>query len=290
MSTRVAAVQLPFQYFNTPQEFADFVRAPIQAAAENGAQLILLPHLTSTMLFGMFDFDAQPAHTLEQLAQRQGVTTQEWLEQRAGYVFEFYLHLFQSLASRVETWLAPGTVFEQDDDALYLTAFLFNPEGETVGRQRQMYPSILDNERGVSPGDTIRVFETEIGDFGFVIGQDTRHPDVALALNGANVLLYPAAYHATSSDPQEQFSTHLWRAVQSNRTFGVQATLVGSNLHGRSAIYAPSEMTADKRGILAQATHDTDGEVLLADLDFDALQKLQSESPILELRNPTSNS
>jgi omega-amidase len=289
MSTRVASVQLPFQYFNTPQEFADYVRAPIELAAENGAQLVLLPHLTSTMLFGMFDFDAQPTQPLEELAQRQNVSMQAWLEQRTGYVFEFYLHLFQSLASRVETWLAPGTVFEQDEEALYLTAFLFNPEGETVGRQRQMHRSKLDIERGIAQGDTARVFETEIGDFGFVIGEDVRYPEVAraLALNGANVLLHPAAYHEMSSNPQEQFLTDIWRDVQSNQTFGVQANLVGNRLHGRSAIYAPVELTEDKRGIYAQATQDTEGEVLLAELDFIALKKLQAEYPILELRNPT---
>src|SRR5260370_37681498 len=86
MSTRFAAVQLPFSYFSTPQECADLVRMPVEQAAEHGAQLIVLPHLASFMLFGMFDFDARSGDSLDHLAARYGLTTREWLNERAGYV------------------------------------------------------------------------------------------------------------------------------------------------------------------------------------------------------------
>lgn len=270
MLTRVASIQLPFTYYSTPQEFADHIRAPLELAAQNGTQLILLPHLTSAMLFGMFDFDAQPNDSLATIAARQNVSTAEWLDERASYVFEFYLHLFQSLASRVETWLAPGTVFEPENETRYLSAFLFNPQGEIVGRQRQMHPSASELETGVSTGDTLRVFETDIGNFGFLIAEDVTYPEIsqALAKNGADIFLNPSASANGNSEPDA-----LQRAVESNRTFGVRANLAGANFRGGSAIYAPSEMTEDKQGILASAEGAAQGELVLADLDLNVLQE-----------------
>ncbi len=278
MLTRVSAVQLPFAYFNSPQEFADHVRTPIEQAAQHGAQLILLPHRTSYMLFGMFDFDVPANYSLDQLAQRQNISTRAWLNERADYVFEFYAHLFQSLASRVETWLAPGTVLESENDALYLTAFLINPAGEIVGRQRQMRVGAPESEWGVSAGDTLRVFETDIGDFGFVIGADANDPEIAraLAAQGAQVVLHPTAtlvetFRGNVSDPYQ--AATFPRNVS---TFIAQANLVGENFRGRSAIYAPVEMTEDKRGILAQAKNDAAGEIIFANLDLARLQEIRA--------------
>jgi predicted amidohydrolase len=277
MPTRVAALQLPFTYFNTPQEFADYVRGPIELAAQNGAQLLLLPHLTSFMLFGMFDFDAKSGDTLDTLAGRQGVSTSDWLATRAGYVFEFYLHLFQSLASRVEIWLAPGTVLEPENDAFYLSACLFNPQGEVVGRQRQMHLSPSEIQWGVSAGESLRVLKTDLGNFGFLVGEDANQSDAARTLvrEGADVILGLAAPSLISTEPS---LTDLARAVQANPVFGVQASLVGAGMSGRAEILAPDGLNANPGGILARANSDSDGELVLADLDFDALDLLRNRS------------
>lgn len=288
----MGCLQLEFGYFNTPQEFADPMRAAIERAAAAGAQLILLPHSTAFGLFGMFHFDAALTDSLDALAQRENKTTRAWLAARAQYVYEFYVHLFQSLAARVETWLVPGTVLEPDGDAFFVTACLFNPAGEIVGRQRQMHRTAQEIAWGVKQADTLRVFETEIGDLGLVLGADIRYPETAraLALQGANVLLHPAAYvetlwHNVSTNTDEQFLQDLWRDAQANQTFGVQANLVGGNYRGHSAIYAPVEYTAAKRGILVQAV-DESNQVLVADLDFEKLNAVRAAYPILDLLNP----
>ena len=289
MPTRVAAIQLAFRYFTTPQEFANQMRAAVETAAQAGAQIILLPHSVSFGLFGMFDFDAAPNESLDALAQKQNIRARAWLKERAPYVYEFYLHLFQSLAARTETWLVPGTVLEPDDDAYFVTACVFNPAGEIIGRQRQMHRTAQDIAWGVKQGDALRVFETAVGAFGIVSGEDVRYPETAraLALQGANILLHPAAYAAGAS--AEQFLQDIWRDAQANQTFGAQANLVGANSRGHSAIYAPVEMTDDKRGILAQAQDDT-AQILLADLDFEKLDAVRRAYPILHLLNPRADS
>jgi predicted amidohydrolase len=287
MVTRVASLQLEFQYFNTPQEFANHLRAAAEAAAAAGAQWILAPHSVSFGLFGIFDFDAAPTDSLDALAQRRNVTTRAWLQERAMYVYELYLHVFQSLAARVETWLVPGTVLEPDGDGFFVTACVFNPAGEVVGRQRQMHRTAQEIAWGVKQGDALNVVKTERGDVGLVLGEDIRYPETARALTllGAEVLLHPAAYtHAND----EQFLQDLWREVQANQTFGVQANLVGENLRGHSAIYAPVELTDDRRGVLAQA-QDTTSEIVFADLDLEKLAAVRRAYPILDLLNSALN-
>ena len=288
MPTRTAAIQLTFQYFSTPQEFADTMRAAVEAVAQVGAQIIVLLHSVSFGLFGIFDFDAAPHETLDALAQRQNISTREWLGERAVYVYELHLHLFQSLAARTETWLVPGTILESEDDAYFMIAYVINPAGEIVGRQRQMHRTAQEIAWGVKQGDALRVFETEIGDFGIVSGEDVRYPETAraLALNGANLLLHPAAYTNISTD--EQFLQDLWRDVQANQTFGVQANLVGEIFRGHSALYAPVELTADKRGILAQAQDDS-AQILIADFDFEKLAAVRRDFPVLDLLNPRTD-
>lgn len=263
MKTRAAAVQLEFEYCSTPQEFIDRVREPIERAAEAGVQLILLPHQISFMLFGMFDFDATANDSLDDLAQHRNAKTSDWLAERAGYVHEFYLHTFQSLATRTETWLVPGTVIEPEADVLYLTAFLFNPVGEIVGRQRQLNIPTQEQAWGIISGDTSRVFETEIGDLGIIVAEDVQDSQIAgtLAARGAKVLLHPTAEHAASDGFQ--------RSVQANRVFGIKANLGGENFSAGSVIYAPTNNATQTGGVLAHAEQKTD-TILIAELDFDS--------------------
>jgi formamidase len=230
------------------------------------------------MLFGMFDFDAGASESLDQLAARQNIPTREWLNQRAQYVFEFYTHLFQSLAARVETWLAPGTVLEPDGDILYLSAFLFNPAGESVGRQRRLHPTPQELGWGVAPGDTLRVLETEIGGFALLVGQDLSHPETikALASSGADVLLQPAA---DISSTHNQTAGELQRVVQVHKIFGARAALVGGRFSGSTAIYAPSELTTDESVVIAQGRSDSADEVILADMDLEELERLRAVLP-----------
>jgi predicted amidohydrolase len=53
MSLRVSAIQLAFSYAATPQEFFDRVGAPIERAAQDGAQLVALPDYTGFLLLGV---------------------------------------------------------------------------------------------------------------------------------------------------------------------------------------------------------------------------------------------
>ena len=86
---------------------------------------------------------------------------------------------------------------------------------------------------------------------------------------------------------EEAWLASLWREVQANQVFGVQACLVGECYGqiyaGRSAILAPVEMTEGGRGLLAQSPTTEGEQVVAAELDLDALQKVVDGYPHLSL-------
>jgi predicted amidohydrolase len=278
MVIKVAALQLKFECAATPQEFTDRVRAPIERAARESAQLIALPNYCSYALFGMFAPDLPANATLDEIFHAEGMVNSPGgepsdsaaalMRDRAQLVHEFHVHIFQSLAERTETWLVPGTAPEVREGNWFNSALLFAPDGKIFGRQRQMHRSPQEREWGMGVGDEPRVFNTDVGRVGLVIGEDVRYPEVSriLTLQGAKMLIHPAAMHEAAD---EQFLADILREVQSNQVFGVQANPVGRNYHGRSAIYAPVEYTADHRGILAQASGDSEEEVVVAELNIE---------------------
>jgi predicted amidohydrolase len=122
-----------------------------------------------------------------------------------------------------------------------------------------------------------------------MIGEDVRYPQVAriLALQGANVLVHVAAMPAPFDE--EIWLASLWREVQANQVFGVQACLVGECLGqayaGRSAILAPVEMTEGGRGILARSSTTDSSQLVTAELDFGALGRVLDSYNILRYFN-----
>jgi len=251
MTLHVSALQLKFTHAPTPQACFDHARAPMERAVADGAQLVVLPNTA------------------------------------APIPRDAYADFFSALAARLQIYLAPGTVIERDGEVRYNTAYLFAPDGKIVGAQRQTHRTPAEIARGLAQGDELRVFDIGIARVGFVIGTDVEYPEVSriLALQGANVLLHPAAYGSWSA---QHFLFDLWREVQSNQVFGVQACAVGQ---GQSAIYAPVEMTDDhqgdlgQRGFLAQAELTDAEEIVSATLDFEALQKVVAGYPIFDFFN-----
>jgi predicted amidohydrolase len=268
----VSTIQHPLTLVASPQEFYERVHPLIERAATNGAQLVVLPNYTGLMLLGVIVRAEQKSLALGELARAGNfATVSELLCTAAPGMRDFYLQIFSTLAKRARVFLAPGTVVEMHAGRLYNTAYLFTPEGTVVGSQKQTHRTSREIAWGLSQGEELSVWDIGDARIGFVVGTDVAHPEVAriLALQNANLLIHPAAY-PTYHD--EYFLLDLWRDVQGNQIFGVQSC-AGGEFRGKSAIYAPVEMTRAHTGILAQATSADGEEIIRASLDFDALQK-----------------
>lgn len=277
----VSAVPLPFSLAATPQEFFDRVREPVErAVASSGAQLVVLPDYTGWMLLGAVVPNAQDGESFESIAGTGGYgSVAEMLRTAAPVLNDFHLHLFSSLAQHLGIYLVPGSVIESQGTALYNTAYLFGPDGKVLGSQRQTHRTRREIEWGLTQGDTLRVLETGLARIGIVLGADVGYPEVAriLALQGANVLIHPAA-DIPANDAH--WLLDLWRDVQANQVFGIQTAG-----QGVSAVYAPVEMTPRRDGVLAKTADADEGTGISAVLDFDALQRTIDSFPIFDYFN-----
>lgn len=99
----------------------------------------------------------------------------------------------QAMAKKYGVWLLPGSIFEKEEDKIYNTATVINPQGEVVTRYRKMFP-FYPYEVGVTPGNNYCVFDVpNIGRFGVSICYDMWFPETVrtLAVMGAEVILHP---------------------------------------------------------------------------------------------------
>ena len=174
------------------------------------------------------------------------------------------------LAARFGIWLVADLGPQRDDDGRVFPALhVITDDGSLAGVQRQIHLTRQDEALLYSPGEDLRIFETPVGALGLLVGADVLVPEVsrALTLLGAEVLAHVGALRDAS---EGAWLARLWREVQANQTFGLEAYAVGTGLAGRSAVLGPAEMTPERNGILAQSV-DMDGEcVVVADLDWDA--------------------
>ncbi|WP_036221324.1 hypothetical protein [Mesoaciditoga lauensis] len=91
----------------------------------------------------------------------------------------------------------------------------------------------------------------------------------------ASLYLFPRFGHTAKKKSE---ISKAWLASQQNYVFSVESKLVGdylnTKLRGRSGIYAPLEITEFNDGILAISDSLDEEEILVANLDFEALREL----------------
>lgn len=269
MSLNVAAVQLAFAMASSPQEFFNRLQPPLERAAQAGAQLIVLPNFTGWMLLGI----AAPSdHTTLALGDIARVhkceTVADLLRATAPMMRSFYLRLFQALAERVRAYIVAGTVVEWMGGRLFNTAYLFAPDGHIVGAQRQTHRTAREINWGIEQASELAVWDIGIARVGLMVGSDVAYPEVAriLVQQNANLFLHPAAYPTWNDDA---VLLDLWRESQTHGVCGVQACAVGE-FRGRSAVYAPGELTRARNGIVAQAPGADEEGVVTATFELPA--------------------
>lgn len=189
------------------------------------------------------------------------------------------------LAARFGLYLVADLGPQREEDGrVFPCLHVFADDGRLVGVQRQIHLGRDGRAVMFSAGEALRVFESPAGTLGLLVGADVRVPEVsrALTLLGADILVHVGALH----DPSEgAWLARLWRDVQANQTFGIEAYPVGTGLVGRSCVLAPVEMTPDGRGVLASVpSADAEG-VALAELGFGARAALIAKYDILAEMN-----
>ncbi len=204
---------------------------------------------------------------------------------------------FSALARELGVVL-PLSYFERAGAACFNSLAMIDADGRVLGNYRKTHiPQNPGYEEKFyfSPGDTgFKVWETAVGRIGTAICWDQWFPEAAraMALQGAEVLMYPTAIGSEPADPGYDSAAH-WQTVMCGHAAANILPVVASNRigtetapEGVSVTFYGSSFIADQTGQkVATASRDRE-EVLVATFDLDAIAALRRTWGLFRDRRP----
>lgn len=313
----VASVQQRLRLPQTLDELRDHQHRFLRAAQAKNARLIVYPELAGLMLAAPMLVDLR-SRLLKRADQGRRVSAGAWqrlssrlagsaanllkasfenslhglLDVDAVRVWQSYCELYSGLAREFGMTIVAPSVYAPDpiDSVMRNVAAVFGPDGSLLGTQAKVFLSRLD-EQFCRPGATWTPIRSELGALGLMLGSDVLYPEVgrALAFQGAEALVAQSV--SLSPTLYNKLRAGTLARMQDNQLFAVSAYLVGSNLLsasgestfiGRSAIFAPQELTPRFNGVLVEMGNQGSEGILTAEWDFQSLKQLweTSETPL----------
>ena len=203
---------------------------------------------------------------------------------------------FQKIAKELNVVL-PLSVFERAGNTLFNTVVMVDADGSRMGIYRKSHipdgPGYTE-KYFFSPGDTgFRVWNTQHGRVGVGICWDQWFPEAAraMALAGAQCIIYPTAIGSEPADPSWDSSRHWQRVMQGHAAANIipvmAANRVGYEKGSTTEItFYGSSFIADYTGeIVAEAGRDTE-EVISAEFDVAAIEALRTSWGLFRDRRP----
>ena len=249
----------------------------IRQAAARGAQIVLIQELFETPYFCK-DHDSRHFDLARPLDGHPAVEH------------------FRSLARELNVVL-PVSVFERAGKAFFNSVVVVDAGGGVLGSYRKSHipeGTGYHEKFYFSPGDTgFKVFDTAFARIGVAICWDQWFPEAAraMALLGAEILLYPTAIGSEPQDPSIDSSGHWQRTMQGHAAANVMP-LVASNRIGTEAgekytmnFYGSSFIASHTGEKIAEA--DRAGEtVLSASFDLDEVRRYREAWGLFRDRRP----
>lgn len=254
---KVAALQ--FSCSKDVQENINKAEKMVKEAADNGANIILLPELFERQYFCQ--------------------------EKRYDY-YDYALPLeknpavnrFKEVAKELGV-VIPVSFYERDIDRLFNTVAMIDADGSVLGIYRKTHipdDHFYQEKFYFTPGDTgFKVFDTRFGCIGVGICWDQWFPETArcMAVQGAEMLLYPTAI---GSEPiLDVNSSGHWRRVMQGHAAANLMPVVAANRIGVETV-EPCKENAGQSSSL-----DFYGCSFIADATGDIIASAKQEETIL---------
>ena len=173
---RLCLVQYRMRTLHSFDDFGRQCATFVDIASDYKSDFVVFPELFTTQLLSLVEAPA-PAEAARKLSD---FTPQ-------------YLELFNELAVKYNVNIVGGSMFAVEDGNLHNVSYLFRRDG-SIGKQYKIH--ITPNERrwwGVTPGDTVEVFDTDCGKISIQICYDIEFPELGriAADRGAKILFVP---------------------------------------------------------------------------------------------------
>lgn len=278
----VAAIQMKCD--QSRQENIENADRLVRTAAEQGAQVILLPELFETWYFCQ-----EKNYASYQLAVP--------LSENPAV-----LH-FQRVAKELGVVL-PVSFFERDGNEFYNSVAVLDADGSILGVYRKTHipdDHFYQEKFYFTPGNTgFRVWDTAYGRLGVGICWDQWFPEAArcMALSGAQLLLYPTAI---GSEPIIECDSmpHWRRCMQGHAAANVipviAANRIGeervqpskdNNEQSSSLVFYGSSFLTDETGELVEGADRSREAVLLHHYDLSAIEEMRLSWGLFRDRRP----
>lgn len=253
----------------------------IKALASEGAELIILQELHNSLYF----------------CQVENVNNFDLAEPIPGPSTEFFGSLAKELGVVIVT-----SLFEKRAAGLYHnTALVIERDGTIAGKYRKMHipddPAYYEKFY-FTPGDLgFHPIDTSVGCLGVLVCWDQWYPEAArlMALQGAEMLIYPTAIGFESSDEpaEQQRQREAWTTVQRGHAVANGLPVVAVNRVGHET--DPSGMTggiefwgssfvAGPQGELLYRASDHEEERKVIDIDLAHSEQVRRWWPFLRDR------
>lgn len=254
----------------------------IQKAAQQGAQLVVLPEVWNSP----YATAAFPDYA-EELG--QGDDDPAKTSPSAKLLLEN--------AKEHNLWIVGGSIPERTSDGkIYNTCLVFNPQGQVVAKHRKVHLFDIDVPGGItffesdtlSPGQTLSHFSTPWGNLGLGICYDIRFAEYAMLLSqkhGCKVIIYPGAFNMTTGPAH-------WELLQRGRALDNQCFILtasparveetGESPYPHYTAWGHSTAVSPWGDVVA--TTDEKPGIVMADLDLSKVDEIRKSIPIITQR------
>ncbi len=193
--------------------------------------------------------------------------------------------------------VVPVSFFERENNVFYNSLAMIDADGEILGVYRKSHipdGAGYQEKFYFSPGDTgFMVFDTKFGRIGCGICWDQWFPEAArcMALQGAELLLYPTAIGSEPMEPEIHSRDH-WRTVMQGHAGANLVPVVASNRIGEEWIedsmirFYGSAFIADHTGQLVVSMDETTEGSIVAEFDLDEVAKARRSWGVFRDRRP----
>lgn len=249
--------------------------------AQRGAELVVLQELHNSLYF----------------CQTEDVNNFDLAEPIPGPSTDFYGELARKLGIVLVT-----SLFEKRAAGLYHnTAVVIEKDGTIAGKYRKMHipddPAYYEKFY-FTPGDIgFHPIDTSVGRLGVLVCWDQWYPEAArlMALQGAEMLIYPTAigYESSDTEAEQQRQREAWTTVMRGHAVANGLPVIAVNRVGHES--DPSEQTggiqfwgssfvAGPQGELLYRASDNEEESIILNTDLDHSEQVRRWWPFLRDR------
>jgi predicted amidohydrolase len=273
---RVGSLQYFIRPVQTYEQFRDQVEALVATAADYRCHLVVFPEYFTVQLLTLGNIRRPIEIQIRDLAAQ----VPRFVEMMSGLAREHGIYIV--------AWTIPVT--GASDDVVHNQSYVFNPRGDYAVQSKLHMTRFESEEWHVSPGSTLRVFDTDLGRMAVTICYDVEFPEIARAAakQGAHILVVPSCTDDRQGFLRVRYCAQA-RAIE-NQMYVIQSSTVGSlpmvpAVHlnyGQAAVLTPSDYPFSRDGILAEGNPNQE-MMVIGELNLDTILESRTKGTVLPL-------